>query len=272
MATTRADLEGALAVHDAKALRLILDAAEVQARGATTSAELATRIADAIWWNYSTPLGYVTERASFEDVVRHLGAKLKVGHALDESGSVWDQSEQLTLALLATLPTDGVRLEDLDSDTQSRLRPSWIPAIGMGSGATGSLMARWSASKLLTLLKSPIGRLLPLIPYLGPWVGVVRTGASAVHMVAGPLGVGLAVMSLNASLGSNYRRLVPLVLGVGALRPQAVDDAFVVHDDALDADSDDEAEPDAVQDEADDSADEADDDSAFVADDGAEEE
>jgi hypothetical protein len=80
----------------------------------------------------------------------------------------------------------------------------------------------------VALLKTPIGRLLPLIPYVGPWVGVVKAGASAVHLVTGPLGVAMLVLSVNSSLGTNYARLVPLVLGVGALGPKPVDDAVVV--------------------------------------------
>ncbi|MEZ4235211.1 MAG: hypothetical protein R3F59_03415 [Myxococcota bacterium] len=55
MATTRDQLQATLAVHDAAALRLILTASEVDPRDARTPAELAARIADAIWWNYCTP-------------------------------------------------------------------------------------------------------------------------------------------------------------------------------------------------------------------------
>jgi hypothetical protein len=36
------------------------------------------------------------------------------------------------------------------------------------------------------------------------------------------------VLSLNSALGTNYHRLVPLVLGVGALGPEPVQDAEVV--------------------------------------------
>ncbi|MEZ4235212.1 MAG: hypothetical protein R3F59_03420 [Myxococcota bacterium] len=81
---------------------------------------------------------------------------------------------------------------------------------------------------MLALLKTPIGRLLPLLPVVGPWVGVVRTGISGLHFVAGPLGIAMTVLSMNSALGSNYQRLVPLVLGVGALGPQGVSDAQVV--------------------------------------------
>lgn len=228
MATTREALERTLAVHDVAALRLILEASDVSVRDAETPTDLARRIADAIWWNYSTPLGYLAERATFEDVVRHLARRLGVGHRVDPDTDVWEQVRTLTAVMVAELPEDGICIETLDETTRARLSPSWLGAMGWGSGATGSFAARWGAGHVVALLKTPIGRLLPLIPYVGPWVGVVKAGASAVHLVSGPLGVAMMVLSVNSSLGANYARLVPLVLGVGALGPEHVHDAVVV--------------------------------------------
>ncbi len=228
MPTTRDDLERSLAVQDAAALRLILDASEVDARGAESAPELAARIADAIWWNYCTPLGYVAERSTFEDVVQHLARRLKVAARVDPDLPVWDQVAALTTALVSEVPSSGISLSDLDPATRSHLSSSWLPPLGFGAGAGGSFATRWGAGKVLALLKTPIGRLLPLLPVVGPWVGVVRTGLAAVHLVTGPLGIALTVMSVNSSLGANYHRLVPLVLGVGALRPARVDEADVV--------------------------------------------
>lgn len=228
MATSREALERTLAVHDAAALRLILEASDVSPREAESPTDLAKRIADAIWWNYSTPIGYLAERATFEDVVRHLARRLGVDDRVDPDIDVWQQVAALTRALVAELPVDGISIETLDESTRARLSPSWLGAVGWGSGATGSFATRWGAGHIVALLKTPIGRLLPLIPYVGPWVGVVKAGASAVHVVSGPLGVAMMVLSVNSSLGTNYARLVPLVLGVGALGPKPIDDAVVV--------------------------------------------
>lgn len=230
MGTTRDQLQATLAVHDPEALRLILAASQVDDRNATTSADLAARIADAIWWNYSTPLGYLAERTTLEDIVRHVARRLRVSDRVDPDVPVWEQIRALTTALVATIPDDGVSVASLDDATRGRLSPSWMGALGWGGGATGSLATRWGSSKVLALLKTPIGRLLPLLPVVGPWVGAVRTGLAAVNLVTGPLGIAMTVMSLNSALGSNYRRLVPLVLGVGALGPQPVSDAQIVDD------------------------------------------
>jgi hypothetical protein len=228
MATSREALERTLAVHDAAALRLILEASDVSPRDAESPTDLAKRVADAIWWNYSTPMGYLAERATFEDVVRHLARRLGVDDRVDPDLDVWQQVASLTRAMVAELPVDGISIETLDESTRQRLSPSWLGAVGWGSGATSSFAARWGTGHIVALLKTPIGRLLPLIPYVGPWVGVVRAGASAVHVVSGPLGVAMMVLSVNSSLGANYARLVPLVLGVGALGPKPVEEAVVV--------------------------------------------
>lgn len=225
MAIRRDDLERSLALQDADALRLILDAAGVSPRGATDARGLAARLVDAIWWNHSTPLGYLAERASFEDVVTHLARKLGVADRVDPDQDGWEQVAALTAALVREVPAHGITLEDLDDSTRARMRPAWLPPVGFGVGAGSSFATRWGAGKVLNLLQSPIGRLLPWVPGVGPWVGPVRTGLSAVHLVAGPLGVALSVLSLNSALGANYARLVPLVLGVGALRPRAVEEA-----------------------------------------------
>lgn len=230
MAITRDQLEATLAVHDADALRLILHASDVDPRGAETPAALAARIADAIWWNYCTPLGYIAERTTFEDIVRHLSRKLGVSDRVDPDVPVWDQVSALTQALVAELPTDGISIESLDETSRARLYPSWGAPLGWGGGATSSFATRWSTGKVLALLKTPIGRLLPLLPVVGPWIGAARAGISAVYLVTGPLGIAMAVLSINSALGTNYTRLVPLVLGIGALGPQPVTDAEIVRE------------------------------------------
>jgi hypothetical protein len=222
--TTRADLERLLARHDADALRLILHASRVpvsavpwRAEEAPTAEVLAARIAEAIWWGYATPLGYLAGVVSFEDIVRHLARKLGVADRLDTTAPVWVQVRRMTELLVGQLEDAGVRFDDLDEATRRRLGPTYGAPLGLGSGAAGSFATRWTAGRLLALFRTPVGRVLPYLPVVGPWMGAIRTGAGAVFAVTGPLGVALAVLSANTALGPRYRKLVPLVLGVGAL-------------------------------------------------------
>jgi hypothetical protein len=201
--TTREQLASTLARHDGEALALILRAAQVDARGATTSAELGARIADAIWWNYNTPLGYLADRGSFEHVVRHLAERLGAAEAIDPRADVWTQLDALTGALAAGIPDD--------------VGPGWSAPLGWASTATGSFGARWASARALALLRTPLGRLLPALPVVGPAFGVIRTGVGAVYAVSGPLGLALTLLSIDSAMSTNYQRLVPLVLGVGGL-------------------------------------------------------
>ena len=106
-------------------------------------------------------------------------------------------------------------------------RSRWL-RLSNDSRAASSLAAGWTANRILDLFKGPLGRLLPLLPVVGPWMGTIRWGAGAVSIVSGPLGIALSVASLNTALGSNYNKLLPLLLGVGALGPEPVNDAKVL--------------------------------------------
>ena len=89
--------------------------------------------------------------------------------------------------------------------------------LALGGGAGGAWGARAASSAVLGFLDGPLGRLLPLLPPVAPWVRTVQGGASAVRAVSGPLGLALAILSANQALGTRYERLLPLLLGVGAL-------------------------------------------------------
>lgn len=227
MTTTRADVEAALAIHEPEALRAVLEAAGVRVGEATTARELAALAAKSLWWSYATPIGYLADRVSLEEIVDHTARRLGAEASL-AGADVWERLASLTAALVRQVRDRGVRISDLDPALRARLWPDIFPAAAYGTGATGAWGTRWASARVIRFLDGPIGRLLPLLPPLAPWVGAIRTGVGAVHLVTGPLGVALAVLSFNEALGARYRRLVPLLLGVGALGPRRVDDADVV--------------------------------------------
>jgi hypothetical protein len=144
MPTRREDLERSLALQDPAALRMILDAAGVSPRDAADARALAARIVDAIWWNHSTPIGYLAERARFEDIVAHLARRLGVADRVDPDQDVWEQVAALTAALVQDVPPHGITLEDLDEATRARMRPAWLPPLGLGVGAGSSFATRRS--------------------------------------------------------------------------------------------------------------------------------
>lgn len=229
MAVSKDDVRAALAVADPDALRAILIAAGKSDPGERPAAELADRVVRALWWSASTPLGYAAGNATLEDLVQLAARRLDVRHKVLASKPGWEQLQDLTSALLSSLPTTpGVALSDLDGTARERLKPHWKRAAALGGGAGGSFGARMASGAILGFLEGPVGRLLPLIPPLAPWVKTLGTGASAVRAVSGPLGVAMTLLSINQALGPAYKTLLPLLLGIGALGPGSVEEAAEV--------------------------------------------
>ena len=222
MPTTRADVIDRLSIADPSELQAILSAAGVSARGAETSDALARRIADALWWNYTTPLGYALDRGSLEDITQYLARRVGV-RGLE--GDAFEMLAELTAALAVAGP---VSWSDLDEATRRRIFPPWMPSVVLGAGATTSAGARYVSRAVLGATGGWVGRILPLLPTVGPWFKMIRTSAGVVSVVSGPLAVALGVLSVNQALGTNERRLLPLALGVGALTPPVMTDAVEV--------------------------------------------
>lgn len=214
----RSELELALAQHPPEALRAILVAAGAGEGESNTSEALARRVSRKLWWSYCTPLGYAADRTALEDIVQHVAERLNVAHRVDRNAPVWDQLDALTRALVPELPeAPGITMDDVRPASRRHLRPSWKRALALGGGAGGAWGARAASGVVLGFLDGPLGRLLPLLPPVAPWVRTVQGGASAVRAVSGPLGLALAILSANQALGTRYERLLPLLLGVGAL-------------------------------------------------------
>ena len=220
----RAEVAQTLSMQSPTALLAVLEAAAVPVRGADTAPELAARIADALWWYYCTPLGYVVDRTDLGDIVDHVAKKTGV-EGLPHV-EPWARLRELTARLVGM--HDPVALEDIDPKTRERLWPNHWPTAFAGMGAGSSAGAAVVGRGILKLAATPIGRVLPLIPTVGPWFKAIKVGAGAAAAVGGPLAVGLTVVATNNAMGTNYRRLVPLLLGVGALGPQPIDDAVEI--------------------------------------------
>jgi hypothetical protein len=222
MAISRSDVVAALSRRDAADLLAVLELARAPARGAVGSAALAERVAAALWWSYATPLGLVARSVALDEIVDHVARRLGLAAELPV-GDAWARLHALTARL--ELRSRGVALEDLDPAVRARLGRSWWPTAGLATGSAGSAAAmaggraiRWASGTL-------VGRVLPYVPRVGPWVrGAYRVGGVAAAL-GGPVALALAVLAANDALGTNYHRLVPLLLGVGSLGPDPVREA-----------------------------------------------
>lgn len=225
MQITRQDFVATLAVHDAASLRAVLEEARIEVGEATSPRQLAERIATAVWWHYCTPLGYVANRTSFEEIVDHVARRLKLDEALGGTDA-WTRLRRMTR--LVVKEHGPVALEDLPPEHRARLDPHWKRTAAYASGASGSFGA-WAAGQgIVHFSRTQIGRILPFIPKIGPFVRGIYAGGGAAAVLGGPAGIALTVLAANNAMGTNYHRLVPLLLGVGALGPTAVSEALEV--------------------------------------------
>ena len=73
----------------------------------------------------------------------------------------------------------------------------------------------WSSSR------TAVGRVLPYIPRIGPIVGGIYRGGRLAAALGGPIGVAMSLLAANQAMGTDYQRVVPLLIGIGALDPVA---------------------------------------------------
>ncbi|MFT4974205.1 MAG: hypothetical protein ACI8S6_000087 [Myxococcota bacterium] len=210
MSVTRQELQEILTRRDPRQLERVLDASEVWFPEGSDGAELSRRLVDALWWRTHSPLGKAVLPDALDDLVeryeRKLGMELGVGDA-------WQRLEALTAHML---PTDrALSVEELPEDARKKLEKAlWLDMAGV-SLAGSSAGARWAARTLLKWTKGPLWDLIKHIPRLGPALGTIRIGAGKVALVSGPLGITVALLTLNHTLGPDYDRALPLLLGVG---------------------------------------------------------
>lgn len=212
MPVSRAELQQTLSTREAPALRAVLDAAEVRYAEVDDAERLAERLCKALWWRTHSPAGQVLLADDLDQLVDRAARRLELD--LPE-GDAWERLEALTAELLPR--GRPVTVEDLDPKVRKRLaRTVWLQLLGT-SAAGGAVGSRYLALRLLGWTAGPVWDLIRFLPKVGPVLIGLRTGAGTVAAVSGPVGIALAVASLNSVLGPRYDEALPLLLGVGLL-------------------------------------------------------
>ena len=212
MTITRSQLQKTLSAKDHNALRAVLDASEVRYEEGDGSERLADRLVAALWWRTHSPAGQVLIPDDLGQLLDRSARRLDL--ELGE-GDTWSRLEALTTELLpAHRP---ISVDQLDPEVRKRLtRTIWLQLFGTAA-AGGAAGSRIAAMRLLTWTSGPLWDLLLLLPKVGPALGTLKTGAGTVAAVSGPVGIALALASLNSLLGPRYDQALPLLLGVGLL-------------------------------------------------------
>lgn len=210
MPVAQRELESILAGRDPRLLERVLDVGEVWFPDGADAEDLAKRLTNALWRRTHSPLGRMVVPDALDDIVAAVAKKLKLELG---DGEVWEQLDALTDALLTT--DRMLTHEELSASDRKKLEKAlWIDLAGV-STAGGAAASRWLARGLLRWTKGPLWDFLKFIPRVGPVLGTIRSSAGAVAAVSGPLGITVALLTLNHTLGPEYDRALPLLLGIG---------------------------------------------------------
>ena len=216
MPVTQDDVRQRLHRIDPARVRAVLAAGAVRGSESNDPQDLADRLVRALWWRTHSPLGLVVAKDDLDDLVDRTAKRL--GHELPD-GDAWARLDALTRKVV---PGDApIRLDELDEDVIDRLESAqWTTWLGVGTagGAAGTKVA---ADFLLELL-DPIKDVLPLIPKVGPIAVAIQKGAKIAASVAGPIGIGVTLVTINDALGSDYDEAAPLLFGLGLLMREPV--------------------------------------------------
>lgn len=206
---TAADVRARLSTRDPAAIRAVLEAAQVSAPEGADAGALADRLVAALWWRTHSPAGQLLVPDTLDQLVDRVESRLKLDLGL---GDGWARLDALAEALV---PRDrAISVDQLDETARRRLRrPVWGRLAGAGLSGS-SFASGWAAQKVLVWTAGPIWDFLLALPRVGSAVFWVRNGAGAVAAVSTPLGIGLALLTLNSALGPRYEQAVPLLVGI----------------------------------------------------------
>ena len=207
--TSQSDLAARLANCNPLILQEVLTSNGIHSPDDAPAELLANRITEAIWKHSHTPIGGWLMPSSLEDILEIYGAKLEIHFS--EDADVWIKLQELRYTLLKD--DTSVRIEDLPEDLKERLQRSVFPRL-MGVGAAGGAAgARWAALQVLKWTSSKWLELIRLLPHIGPAVIAIRGVAGFLARVSGPVGIALAIWSVNDSFGPKWDTCLGLLLG-----------------------------------------------------------
>lgn len=212
MSVAQKELQSILAARDPRLLERVLDVGEVWFPDGADAEDLAKRLTNALWRRTHSPLGRMVVPDALDDIIDMVAKKLKLELG---DGETWSRLDALTDALLTT--DRMLTHEELsDADRKKLEKALWIDLAGV-STAGGAAASRWLARGLLKWTKGPLWDFLKLIPRVGPVLGTIRGSAGTVAAVSGPLGITVALLTLNHTFGPEYDRALPLLLGIGLI-------------------------------------------------------
>ena len=209
-------------------LRQILNKASTEERRALTeileakTTSTIEDIADAFDWNAQSLFGYfLTDQRSYSQIVEQVAEKLDIKHT---GLTIKDLEVKIAQKVLRTVWDEMTPEQRTQMETELRQVAQEFDK-GGALLSSGSIFATLTAAKLsgfgvYLLASTSLGALTGAIGVTLPFA-VYTTMSSAIATILGPPGLIVAAMFAIWKLsGPNYKRLIPAVLYVLALRTQ----------------------------------------------------
>ena len=167
-------------------------------------------LVDGVWSHSHTPIGGFVAPMSLEDIIQIYAKKLDT--PIDSTADIQSQLKMLRSKVMANCNT--IDISDIPPDVLERLQRSVIPSVVGAGAAGGATTTRWAAYKVLAWTASKWLNIIKLIPQIGPALITIRSTAGVLARVSGPVGIALAIWSINNHLGPKWEQCLGLLIGL----------------------------------------------------------
>ena len=214
--TTKQECIELLKNSEENALKEVLYANDIRIPTNASHEEHARLLIQAIWKQSHSPIGSLLSSKSLEDIIQVYAQKLNI--PIDQDAPIQAQLHTLRSRVLSTC--DDIDISDIPPEVLERLQQSVIPSV-LGVGAAGgAVTTRWAAYKVLAWTASKWLNIIKLIPQIGPAIITIRSTAGLLARVSGPIGIALAIWSINNRFGPKWDVCLGLLVGLSLCLPE----------------------------------------------------
>ena len=207
--TTKSECIELLNTCDLETIKGVLHANNIKIQTNKPKEKYIHMLVDSIWNQSHTPISEMVTPKSMEEIIQIYSRKLDL--PIDPKIELQTQLNQLRTRVMANCSE--IDFTEIPPETLERLQRSVLPSL-LGVGAAGgAATTRWAAYKVLSWTASKWVNIIKIIPQLGPAIVTIRSTAGVLARVSGPVGIVLAIWSINNSLGPKWDRCLGLLIG-----------------------------------------------------------
>ena len=208
--TTKEETKNLLQHCTLPILKEVLHTNHIRTADNISKEDCITALVNAIWSNSHTPIGGFVAPMSLEEIIQIYAKKLD--SPIDSKADVQSQLGSLRSKVMAGC--NNIDISDIPPEVLDRLQRSVIPSVVSAGAAGGAATTRWAAYKILAWTASKWLNIIKLIPQIGPAIITIRSTAGVLARVSGPVGVALAIWSINNHLGPKWDQCLGLLMGL----------------------------------------------------------